>query len=85
MSAPFLIGVAMGLVVTAATGDTEAGGVTESGFFSFFGCLGAEAERGESPPEACVCGEYRSSTCKDKKQRVSSFITTLVVLAISPT
>lgn len=54
MSAPFLTGVGIGLGLATAIGDTEAGGVTEGGFLSFFGLLLAW---GESPPVGCVCGE----------------------------
>lgn len=59
-SEPFLTGVTTGLVVTA-TGDAEVGGVTEA-FFSFFGGFEVDVCVGESPPDGCVCGEYRSNT-----------------------
>lgn len=49
-SEPFLRGVTTGLVATA-TGDTEVGGVTQGGFFSFFGCLFGVCSGGESPPD----------------------------------
>lgn len=51
------MGVTTDLVGTGATGDTEAGGVTDGGFFSFFGIFAAEGTGGESAPDACVCGE----------------------------
>lgn len=53
MSAPFFIGVSIGLETTTATGDAEVGGVMEGGFFSFFGCLAGEGAGGESPPDDC--------------------------------
>lgn len=60
------MGVAVVLVAAAAAGDSEAGGVTEGGFLSFFG--GApDGLGGDSPPDACVCGEYRSSTCVENE------------------
>lgn len=49
-SAPFLMGVMGGLLGTGATGETEAGGVTDGGFFSFFGVFGA-LRGGESAPD----------------------------------
>lgn len=63
-SAPFLTGVVvvMDLGAVGAIGDTEVGGVTEGGFLSFFGCLFGGGRRGDSPPDGCVCGEYRSRT-----------------------
>lgn len=53
MSAPFFIGVSIGLETTTATGDAEVGGVMEGGFFSFFGCLAGDGAGGESPPDDC--------------------------------
>lgn len=56
ISAPFLIGVVTTgscLMTAGATGDTEAGGVMEGGFFSFFGTLFGVGCGGESLPDDC--------------------------------